>query len=435
MDLRELGVVGWIFGRAPAVRCDECEVRVTFHTPFGTTCVNEKALTKLDAKELEGVAADLNAGSLTTSWTHVEGARLQLQGYGTSLYEDLERQVPRPILRAERRSCAAAPVTHEKTGITWSPNSAEVTVWNVGGALLTVEYSVSVPKGRTWADLTAAVGDCRADLSLESEGWVGIALADFATRAQVRKWLDHQAFRPAIQPFWSQPLWTFFWFSILAPRRASTGAVRRVARALVEKGEECPGAAAAEQSEIHIALEVCCVTRHSGDAADRADAQRLRHHVEAQTVCWGTAVTLDRLVWEKLAALQFEDQNTNRLDAAADHLLRLADKVSFFLVTMGGVSPHLDLSDAALWNCFDNGWRFPEVRRSLRQRLKAVHELQTEKAAQVGNARLRRLNRFVLGLTVVGVLASVVSLVDVVSEWDSVSHEVNERVEPRPEPT
>lgn len=432
MDLRELRVIGWIFGRAPAVRCDECEVRVTLHTPFGTTFLDEKKLTKLDAGKLEGVAADLNAGSVDASWTHVEGARLQLQGYETSLYEELEKQVPRPILRAERRSCPAAPVTHERTGITWSLNSAEVTVWNVGGALLTVEYSVSVPKGRTWGDLTAAVDDCRDDLSLDSDEWVGIALAEFATCAQGRRWLDHRAFRPARQPFWSQPLWTYFWFSVLAPQRASMGAIREVARALVEKGEECPGAASAEQSEIHIALGACCVTRRNGNAADRADARRLRDHVEAQTVCWGTAVTLDRLVWEKLAALQFEEQDADRLDAAADHLLRLADKVSFFLVTMGGVSPHLDLSDAALWKCFDDGWRFPEVRRSLRQRLKAVRELQTEKATQVGNARLQKLNAFVLGLTVIGVLASVVSLVDVIREWNVDRHEVNERVEPSP---
>ena len=130
-------------------------------------------------------------------------------------------------------------------------------------------------------------------------------------------------------------------------------------------------------------------------------------------------MTLSGVVWDKLVNLQFEkSKRVRKLDAETISLLRLADKVGFFLVTIGGVRPHLDLQDGVLWDCLDNGWKFPEVREALGERLSALRELHQEKATRLADRRLRRLNRVILRLTILGALIGVTSAVTFVQDND-----------------
>lgn len=183
------------------------------------------------------------------------------------------------------------------------------------------------------------------------------------------------------------------------------------AQELIDEGVMSHEGDSPDRSAFRIGLGACSVSSGVTESA-----QRLRHHIDTHTACWGAAVTLNQVVWKKLVDLQFDDKRLRKLDIETIALLRLADKVRFFLVMLGGVRPHLDVQDGELWDCLDEGWKFPEERNALADRLAALRELHSEKAERLSDHRLRRLNRFILILTIVGTIAAAGSIVTFVQQ-------------------
>lgn len=412
-------LAGWVvrFFRRSALQpnhladCSSCRIVVTFHTPFATKYLDEKKLSRLSDDELEDVARDLDGAATSLSWEPLGSPLVALQGYDESVKAELRQQMPRPLLRA-RPTGTGHGVRRAPEG-DWAWRDAELTFWNTGSAVLTVAHDVRPARGRSWSDLASRSHEDRKELAGSTDAWVRAACDELVRAAHERRWLDDWTTPPTANGFWSTSLWTFDWFVAHAPPEWSPEDVDAAAEALIPDGVTCRGAAPATRSNLRISQNACCVTR-----GDSEDETLLRNHVETHTACWGSALTLSSLAWEQMIALQFRRQGTRRLNRDADTLLKLADKARFFLMTIEGVRPHLDAPDAALWDCLDTGWRFPDVRDALDKRLTAVRELHNEKSTRLSNKRLGRLNKIGFALAVVGGLASAASIASFVRDDD-----------------
>lgn len=388
---------------------------VAFQTPLTTNFLEEKHLTRLAMEELEVAAQKLNEPLGPEPLWEVSDRYLDLQGYGEPLASGLHSQMPRPILRSNlqsaRRSLIERAPLHQHemcnfpgtAGTIWKLLDAEISVWNTGAALVTTRYEViKDPYKVSWKVFGGLTHELQSLLIEDLRKWRAYALSGFEilapdvqSRALTRR-------GPNFADFWSDPLWTFNSFFVMEPptNRMQLG---DIAKALVEDGKECGTVGTGDHLVAYVGLTACLATDLQEPHPLGGVLLRL---VGVHTVCWASALALDSAVTARRLAFRFRSSMpTAELDDEAASLIALADKVSFFLLKVEGVSRHLTPEASDVWECLDEEWKFPGQRRDLKDKVEGLRALQGEMIGQIGDRRLRRLNKFVVALTIVGTLS------------------------------
>ena len=347
-------------------------------------------------------------------WRRPSSSRLDLQGYGEPLLTSLESRMPRPIVETDpavaitslRTSAAGihsgdpACAFPDRGATEWQLVDAEVTLWNTATVLVTTTYSVTKPAEMTWTDFGNLVAETRGPARDDLRTWSDEVVAPFSALAENRGWSSDLA-GDASSEFWSDPLWTYHSFIVEAPRADGERAAT-IAEGLVEDGSNV----ACDDATARIGLSAAFVSSRP----DHPSSARLLDLVAVHTACWSAATTLDSFVADELLTFGLTEQSSGRLDHKTDRLLRLADKVRFFLAIVEGAPPHLQHDDRDLWDHLDEEWKSKEHRAALSRNLDDIRTLHSDLTDQVSARGLRRLNTWAMVIAIAGGVASVVTV-------------------------
>ena len=229
-------------------------VSVTFHTPFATGYLDEKRMTALPRERWNDVVRYLSAATSGAIWEPATQLPLNLQGYEDTLLDDLMREMPRPVLRAIPRQVDDSWHTGPTDALRWRPTQADLTIWNVGAALLVETFELQLPPKTEWTKVAEAATRHRAAMTAARELWVHESLVAFAMYARRYEYVDDWADPPPAERFWSTSLWTYESLTVRVADEWSVEQLERAAHELVDDGETRKETSASGESALRIGL-------------------------------------------------------------------------------------------------------------------------------------------------------------------------------------
>ena len=373
---------------------------VAFHLPFdsGLELWREADMPPIAYRD----DGELRASKTATASTGLyrlaaDDADLLLQQYSAEEGVRLLRRLPHRIWEESSMGVAienpqtAHPFSSQNIG--WSLMDARASIWNGGAGLLTVEYTLDIPRHFTWTQVSQFIDLAHSemkDIAVWSEAAGG------AVRRAYRA-LPDSGFRfTAGSRVGVNPALTWCHASTsIAVGNCTTRNARTIASAIVWDGVECDLGNEAPNTAIAVALSACSVTYTKRSMSEvTAEAVKVRYAlvrmVGVMTSVWRTLQSCDELVLEMIGGWRTgRHLRLAKVEDRLDSLLGIYESMQGITGSLESVQVHLSSLDGPLWRTLSEKWDLKQLMGSLNAHLELLRDLYSS-AATAANARRTR---------------------------------------------
>jgi hypothetical protein len=323
---------------------------------------------------------------------------LVLQQYAGAYAAELAGHFPHRLTGADVagvKDLFATPV--ERAWGTWRVAHASVDLWSLGVGMVTVVHKVEAR--------TSEWDVFRDGLEAERERLrtVPAPIAVQAGRAAAA------SLGIAASPIWGQLLWMHVIVLVEASREAEGSALDAAASAVAYGGRKAKLDPTVVDVAARFNLDACVAyVQTQCDLAVAASRVTAAH-----TAVWAAAAGFDRFLLEALLTpVGRQTGSIATLEARADELVDLYQRLHAFRTRLEAVPLHLGWNDRPFWKAVSEQWGLEELLDGLVDRFETLEHVHSHLLEAVSGRRARRLGAFVLVFTVASVITFGITVIN-----------------------